>query len=57
MIDMGSHVYFLMQKHSDKESSPFRELEQIIITFIVVVVVLNCSMPGFPIFHYLPEFA
>ena len=57
MIDMGSHVYFLMQKHSDKESSPFRELEQIIIKFIVVVAVLNCSMPGFPIFHYLPEFA
>ena len=56
MIDMGWHVYFLMQKHSDKESSPFRELEQIITKFIVVVV-LNCSMPGFLIFHYLPEFA
>ena len=30
VIDMGSHVYFLMQKHSDKESSPFRELEQVL---------------------------
>lgn len=55
MIDMGSHVYFLMKKHSDKGSSLFRELEQIIAKFIVVV--LNCSIPGFPILHYLPEFA
>ena len=38
VIDMGSHVYVLMQKHSDKESSPFRELEQVLTKFTVALV-------------------